>query len=260
MVLYKSRMADSVQLFRNRFFDSLDEVTQFLRLFDFLPNVYLYVKDREGRFVAMNETRVRMSGVQTEADLLGKTDLDLHSDHWGKLYQQEDRRVMESGNELPNQIWLVSTGNGKLGTFCSSKIPVRGRDGEIIGIAGVMYRVDQERADAARDDPAHTASTWMINHYSERITVEEVAEHVGLSTSQLNRRFHASYQMPPSEYLQRVRIHEASRLLADLDGPVGEIAISVGFYDQAHFTRTFRRFVGMTPLEFRKLSQNERSV
>jgi AraC-like DNA-binding protein len=183
----------------------------------FLPDTYLYVKDIDGRFVAMNETQVRMKEVKDQSELWGKTDLDLHSLHWGRLYQQEDRKVMESGRELPDQIWLVSTADGSLGTFCSSKIPA--------------------------------------TRYADPLEVRDVAARVGLSTSQLNRRFRSAFQMPPSEYLQRVRVHEASRRLVDGDGPISDIALECGFYDQAHLTRTFRRWMGMTPKDFRRLSQ-----
>ena len=161
---------------------------------------------------------------------------------------------MESGCELPDQIWLVPTADGSLGTFCSSKIPVRGRDGNVIGIAGVMYRIDQSRSELVAGDPMRQATDRITCDYSQSLEVAEIAQQVGLSTSQLNRRFRAVFQMPPSEYLQRVRVHEASRRLVDGDQAISEIALECGFYDQAHLTRTFRRWMGMTPRDFRKLS------
>jgi AraC-like DNA-binding protein len=248
-------MSKAGKAIRECFFDSISDAAQLLRLFDFLPDTYLYVKDIDGRFVAMNETQVRMKEVKDQSELWGKTDLDLHSLHWGRLYQQEDRKVMESGRELPDQIWLVSTADGSLGTFCSSKIPVRSRTGEVIGIAGVMYRIDQPRNQSPPDDPIRKATDLMATRYADPLEVRDVAARVGLSTSQLNRRFRSAFQMPPSEYLQRVRVHEASRRLVDGDGPISDIALECGFYDQAHLTRTFRRWMGMTPKDFRRLSQ-----
>ncbi|QDT12211.1 helix-turn-helix domain-containing protein [Planctomycetes bacterium K23_9] len=247
-------MSKTGEAIRQCFFDSIDDAAQLLRLFDFLPNTYLYVKDIDGRFVAMNDEQMQLKDVKHQRELWGKTDLDLHSLHWGRLYQQEDRKVMESGRELPDQIWLVSTADGSLGTFCSSKIPVRGRDGKVIGIAGVMYRIDQSQRAASVDDPIKMATDLIAARYDEPLEITDIAEQVGLSTSQLNRRFRAMFQMPPSEYLQRVRVHEASRRLADGDRAISEIALGCGFYDQAHLTRTFRRWMGMTPREFRRLS------
>ncbi len=102
IVLYKSRMRLPPAELRNRFFASLADATQLLRLFDFLPNVFLYVKDTQGRFTAMNEQLVRLRGAKHEAELLGKTDVEIHPTYWGRLYQEEDRRVIDSGREIPD--------------------------------------------------------------------------------------------------------------------------------------------------------------
>jgi AraC-like DNA-binding protein len=240
--------------FRNQLFSSLENAAQLLRLFDFLPNVFLYVKDTEGRFAAMNKQLVRLRGAETEAELIGKTDLDMHPVYWGRLYQEEDRRVIDSGREIPNQVWLVPGADGDLDRFISSKIPLRGSDGKIIGIAGVMYRLEGGRESTTRSDPVAQATEWIRQRLDRPLEIGQVARQVGLSVSQLNRRFRAAYQMSPSEYLQRVRVHEASRLLAESDLSIGEVALETGFYDQAHLTRTFRRWMGMTPSEFRRES------
>jgi AraC-like DNA-binding protein len=252
--LYKSRMKPPGQALRERFFASLEDVAQLLRLFDFLPNVFLYVKDTQGRFVAMNEQLVRLRGAQTQDELIGKTDLELHPVYWGRRYQEEDRKVMESGSEIPDQVWLVPSETGKLGTFLSSKIPIRGSDGAIIGIAGVMYGLESGRESMTRLDPVQQATRLINEGFATPLEIGQTAAQVGLSVSQLNRRFRSLYQMSPSQYLQRVRVHEASCLLADTDAPLSEVALATGFYDQAHLSRTFRRWMGMTPSEFRKAS------
>ena len=66
----------------------------------------------------------------------------------------------------------------------------------------------------------------------------------------LRDQFFASLE--DAAQLQRVRVHEASCLLADTDTSISEVALETGFYDQAHLSRTFRRWMGMTPSEFRK--------
>lgn len=239
---------------RNRFFTSLEDATQLLRLFDFLPNVFLYVKDREGRFTAMNRQLVRLRGARNEGELIGKTDVEIHPAYWGRLYQEEDRRVIESGREIPDQVWLVPVDGARLGTFLSSKIPLRDPQGNVIGIAGVMYQVEPQTPSSSRFDPVAQASEIIMGSYNTTLEIKLVANQVGLSVSQLNRRFRAAYQMTPSQYLQRVRVHEASRMLAESDDTIGTVALETGFYDQAHLTRTFRKWMAMTPSEFRRLS------
>lgn len=249
-----------VRKISSKLFESLGDASDLLRLFEFLPGVYLYVKDAHGRFVAMNSALARLIGVSDPSELLGKTDVDLHSAYWGRRYQAEDRSVMESGVELPHQVWLVPTGyavgtRGRLGTFSSSKIPLRGKDGRVIGIAGVMIRLDQELDASTQLDPVDRATQFITDQYSRPIEIALIAGEVGLSVSQLNRRFRAQHQIPPSEYLQRVRVYQASRLLVETQLTVGSVALRCGFYDQAHLNRTFRKWMRMTPTEFRRIER-----
>ena len=241
---------------RHRLFRSLKDAAQLLELFDYVPNVYLYVKDREGRFVAINRQQVQMKGLADQSEIWGKTDLDLHPAYWGQQYQEEDRRVMDGRQPIPNQVWLVPTRGGRLGTFVSSKIPLRGMDDEIIGVAGVMYRIDRSGQATANEDPVDRATDYVAARYDQTINVESMAAHVGLSTSQLNRRFKAKFQMTPSEYLRRVRVYQASRCLIESDLSITEVAMRCGFFDSAHLTRTFRRGMGQTPKEFRQQNRD----
>ncbi|TWT51279.1 Regulatory protein PchR [Rubripirellula amarantea] len=248
-------MQRKFQCLRSQLFNSLGDATELLRLFDFLPGVYLYVKDRQGRFVGMNAQWVEMRGAQSQDELIGKTDADLHPLYWARQYQEEDRRVMESAIELPNQVWLVPAGDGKLSTFVSSKIPIHGRKRDVIGIAGVMYQSHPSPTDNASTNPTEIATDIIAARFRGPLEIKQIAAEVNLSVSQLNRRFRDSYQISPSEYLQRVRIHEASRLLADSDLSIGVVALDCGFYDQAHLSRSFKKRFGMTPREFRIESQ-----
>ena len=58
------------------------------------------------------------------------------------------------------------------------------------------------------------------------------------------------------EYVLSLRIQEAQRLLSTTDSTIGEIALAIGFYDQSHFTKRFRKLTGMTPLAYRKRFRN----
>tara|TARA_R110002049_G_scaffold27321_2_gene94130 strand:- start:286308 stop:287063 length:756 start_codon:yes stop_codon:yes gene_type:complete len=243
--------------FRTDLIDSIGDARQLLRLFDFLPDVYLYVKDPEGRFVAMSRSLAQMRDADSQDELIGKTDIDLHPIYWGNLYRQEDLRVMQSGEELIDQVWLVPTKDGSLGTFISSKIPLRDKTGRCIGIAGVMYPLIHSDAgdEFASKNPVELAVKSMNTNFHRPIEIKSLARDSGLSVSQLNRRFRARYQMSPSEYLQRIRVHQACRRLADTEDSIADVAHDTGFYDQAHLTRTFKKWRDMTPSEFRRAAQ-----
>lgn len=244
---------DRGSVLRDAFFRDVGDSAQFLELFDHLPTVYLYVKDAAGHFVAINRTQVLAKGMSDQSEIWGKTDLDIHPLYWGRQYQSEDREVIRSGRPLPGRVWLVPTAGRELGTFISSKIPIRDAAGGVIGIAGVMYRIDRSQAPGVTPavDPVDAATAIFAKQFDTPIRVADVAARVGLSTSQLNRRFREKIQMTPRQYLQRVRVFEASRLLVETDRRITDIAIDCGFYDAAHLSRTFGRWMNQSPKQFR---------
>lgn len=77
----------------------------------------------------------------------------------------------------------------------------------------------------------------------------DLAEQLGTHPSHLVRVFAREYGLPPHRYLTGRRVDRARRLL--LDGmPAAEVAAAVGFHDQSHLTRHFRRMLGVTPGAF----------
>lgn len=81
------------------------------------------------------------------------------------------------------------------------------------------------------------------------VRLDEAAALFDTGTTQLVRAFTAAYGLPPHAYLTGRRIERARKLL--LAGlPAAEVATAAGFYDQAHLTRHFRRYLGTTPARF----------
>ena len=238
--------------FQRTFFARLDPQLHLATLFDFLPEVYFYAKDRQSRFVKANQALVALRGLSHEREMIGRSDFELHPRYLAEQYVAEDRRVMQSARPLPNQVWLVPDEAGQLQWYVSSKIPLWGRTGKVIGIAGAMrdlqkfehvYRPYQEMDDVLR---------YVLDHFSERIEVPELAALAHLSVSQFDRRFKSLFQMTPVQYILRVRINAASRALTATRQTVAQISVRCGFYDQSYFTKQFRKETGMTPLAFRQ--------
>lgn len=90
---------------------------------------------------------------------------------------------------------------------------------------------------------------FLDEHYAERVSLHELARLMGLSAYHLNRSFRRKIGMPPHEYQVQVRILKAKAFLR-LGRSISETASLVGFVDQSHFTRHFKRFVGVTPGRF----------
>ena len=91
----------------------------------------------------------------------------------------------------------------------------------------------------------------MHRRYAENLQVADLAA-ASLSKSQFNRKFQRMFATTPREYLLRVRINAACRLLEATDLTITAIALETGFFDHSHFTRIFRRIMNITPGAYRQ--------
>jgi AraC-like DNA-binding protein len=88
---------------------------------------------------------------------------------------------------------------------------------------------------------------YLAAHLAEDIPLQILSDLVKLSRSYFSRAFKVSTGLAPHQWLLQARISKAKQLLLETDRPLAQIAIDVGFADQAHFTRTFRREAGESP-------------
>jgi AraC-like DNA-binding protein len=82
--------------------------------------------------------------------------------------------------------------------------------------------------------------------FAEQVSLQELAEATGLSQFYLLRVFCRSLGLPPHQYQTHLRLARARALLRRGE-PASKVAVEVGFADQSHFVRAFRRFHGLTP-------------
>jgi AraC family transcriptional regulator len=108
---------------------------------------------------------------------------------------------------------------------------------------------------AAARRRAVRAALWLEAHAAEPVGLEQAAREVGLSPFHFLRVFAAVLGVTPHQYVLRLRLAEAARLLADASRSITDIALDCGFADLSNFVRTFRRAAGVAPREFRKILQ-----
>jgi AraC-like DNA-binding protein len=200
----------------------------------------------------VNRTWLDTHGCKYESDAIGKSDFDFHPPVLAAQYVEEDKQVMKSRQVLADQPWLVLSADGMPHWYRCSKIPLFDNQDHVVGIAGIMLPYDHADSAPGEYHRLTAACDYVLTHFSEPITVAELANRANLSVSQLQREFQRLFGMSPTDYLLRVRLMMARRQLEHTTAPVGGIALDCGFYDQSHFTRAFRTATGMTPLEYRK--------
>jgi AraC family transcriptional regulator len=89
-----------------------------------------------------------------------------------------------------------------------------------------------------------------------RVMLKEVAQECGLSASHFARAFHRSVGAAPHQWLLTHRIEAAKQKLRDRRLSLSEVALACGFADQSHLTRSFTRFVGVSPGAWRRARDN----
>ena len=90
------------------------------------------------------------------------------------------------------------------------------------------------------------------NYENEQFNVEQLAEYIGMSVSQLNRKLNALVNQPAGQLIRSLRLQRAADLLKLNSGNVAEICYKVGFNDQAYFSRAFKKQFGVSPTEYKK--------
>lgn len=97
------------------------------------------------------------------------------------------------------------------------------------------------------------AICFMEEHITENISLDEIADHIGLSKYYFNRLFNKHIGMTPHRYFINMRVQHAKRLLLTTHASVEKIAEMCGFDNASNFIRLFKQRTGMTPTAFRKI-------
>jgi len=95
--------------------------------------------------------------------------------------------------------------------------------------------------------------SYIENHYSENINLNSVASQVFLTPNYLSELFSKEENCTFKEYVIKIRIEMAKSLLSDFRYNINDVAALVGYSDARYFVKLFKRNIGITPAEFRKL-------
>jgi AraC-like DNA-binding protein len=137
---------------------------------------------------------------------------------------------------------------------CTSREPHSMLYGDTLSVALLLAL--SKRNGSRRERIAHgrlapyqlrRVTDYMVAHLAEEIQLQTLADMVELSRSYFSRAFKVSTGLAPHQWQLQARIAKAKQLLLETDHPIAQIAIDIGFVDQAHFTRTFGRSAGESP-------------
>jgi AraC family transcriptional regulator len=177
------------------------------------------------------------------------------------FFQMEQRwleRVREHA-DLPDRsvafrggvpIWLATRLYHELCQVgCASSLVIEGLVLQLLGeLFGAPLALTQRRSPRW----LRRVRDLLHSRFAERLTLDELAQAVGIHPDRLCHGFREQYGCSVGEYIRQLRVEFARRELVASDAPLVEIALAAGFADQSHFNRIFKRQTGMTPAAFRR--------
>jgi AraC family transcriptional regulator len=127
-----------------------------------------------------------------------------------------------------------------------------------LGIEGLSLELLAEVCRTSTSDSETGVPNWLkdaremlASRFTEALTLQDVATAVGVHPVHLAREFRRRFHCTTGDFVRRTRVEFACRRISESESPLSDIALAAGFYDQSHFTNTFRRLTGMTPAAYR---------
>lgn len=101
---------------------------------------------------------------------------------------------------------------------------------------------------------------YIHNHYMEDIAVNCIASQLNISNSYLSQIFKKELGTSIIKYIISYRIQKAEELLATSDDLIYNIAAKVGFFEIKHFSKTFKKITGLTPMQYKKINKKREYI
>jgi AraC-like DNA-binding protein len=225
-------------------------------LFDDSPGCLFVVKDAQGRYVSFNASLSRRVGAECLRSLQGRLATDIWPLPLAQRYEAQDDWVRQYRAPLLHQLDPILLPDRSPGWCITHKFPLHARDDQLVGILCLSRDVVGL---ARRDSEQHLtlAVDRMTKHCEARQPVAELAALAGLSPERFANLIRRIYGMSPVGFVLRNRIRQACLRLRGSKESLLDVALAAGFYDQAQFSRQFKRVMGMVPSSYRQTRPSE---
>ena len=227
------------------------EVGRPSELFEISTDTFYFVKDSKGRFVHVNKLLLTYFDMSEKSEIIGKTDFEILRPDLAEKYQLDDEHILNTGEAIRNKLELVGDGKGNIQWFLTTKVPLRNRRGDIVGIEGLTRDVRRTENSIEPYSEFRTCIDYMQKNFMNNISIQGLADLSCMSMSTFERKFKKHFGCSPNQYVKRLRLEEACNLLV-AGYNIHSVAADCGFCDQSYFTREFRLLMGLTPKKYQE--------
>ena len=220
-------------------------------MMDTLPLVGFYIKDAQDRIVTLNRRNCEICALKDEFDAIGRKSSDLFPDPIASGCLARDARVRKTGKPILNGTNFATVDRSPTPTVYSV-FPLHDSRGRLIGTMCGFYAQPKGKAKPCASERLQPALEWMNAHDGVLTGLADLAAAANMSVTHFRRLFCETFGETPAKYAMRLRLNRARALLEETDDTVASIATDVGFYDQSHFVKAFRRIYRTSPDAYRK--------
>jgi len=136
---------------------------------------------------------------------------------------------------------------------------VRRIRGKYSGAQGQKAKIEQIQVKGNNDALMERVMNYMNEHLTDPdLNVEKLTEDVGISRAQLHRKLKEIAGVSAGEFIRNLRLEQAARLIEEGQINITQVAYSVGFSNQTHFSTVFKKHYGMSPSEYAETKRNEK--
>ena len=136
---------------------------------------------------------------------------------------------------------------------------VRRIRGKYSGAQGQKAKIEQIQVKGNNDALMERVMKYMNEHLADPdLNVEKLTEDVGISRAQLHRKLKEIAGVSAGEFIRNLRLEQAARLIEEGQINITQVAYSVGFNNQTHFSTVFKKHYGISPSEYAETKRNEK--
>ncbi len=223
-------------------------------LFDHLESIVFFIKCDQGKYLVVNETFVNRCGLASKGDVIGKTPSHVFGKQLGSSYEKQDAKTLLSGESILARLEMHIYPDRSTGWCLTNKVPLKNRKGKPVGLVGVSQDLRIPRKESDIYQQISKAVRFAEENLSSAPSVRQLAQLSGLSFYQFDRRMKLAFGLNSGQWLMQIRIEKAQHMLSQSSRSIAQVAFDIGYADQSAFSRQFRRATGLTPGQYRDVS------